>query len=352
MNATTFSPGLPVATGEIDRQLKTLWETDGQETARASLMNLAIYSEDPEALEENTSSIAEITQKHACRAILIAARPDCAEAEVRAWITAHCHTSKAGSKTVCCEQITFLLQGDVQAMIPNIVFAHLDSDLPLYLWWQPQFPRPIEAHILTWVDRLIFDSRAWGDFRDQLAILQEAVAKTKRRLTLRDLNWARTLRFREPIAQIFDDPVNWPKLPTISKVSIAYGEDSQTTALLLVGWLASQLKWSLRWKMTPNGRGVIQMEDGDRPIELALESRPGFSMTSLSIVTPETTWRLFQEQGSDFMHLGTERADGTKREALLIAPRESGAALVSEDLTRGTNDRIYLKAIAKIAPML
>ncbi len=343
---------MPVSTGEIDRKLKTLWESEGSETARASLMNLAIYSEDPDALELNTASIAEITQKHACRAILIAARPNSAEADVQAWITAHCHTSKAGSKTVCCEQITFLLEGDVQAMIPNIVFAHLDSDLPLYLWWQPQFPRPIEDQILTWVDRLIFDSRGWVDFGDQLAILRAAITKTKSRLTLRDLNWARTLRFREPVAQIFDDPVHLPKLQSIRKVAIAYGEDSQTTALLLVGWLASQLQWTLKWKLTRDGSGVIQMEGEGHPIELELESRPGFTITSLSIEADDVTWNFYQEEGSAYMHARTTRADGSSQEALLIAPQESGAALVSEDLTRGMNDRIYLKAIGKIAPML
>lgn len=352
MTALTFEPGIAVSPDEIDRQLKSLWEVEGQDAARASLMNLAIYSEHPDALEENTKAIAELTQKHACRAILIVAQPGGAEAEVQAWITAHCHTSKAGSKTVCCEQITFLLQGDVQSMIPNIVFAHLDSDLPLYLWWQAQFPRPFEDHILTWVDRLIFDSRCWQDFREQLAILREAMAKTKNRLTLRDLNWARTLRFREATAQIFDNPGNLPRLETIRKVSITYGEHSQTTALLLVGWLASQLKWTLRWKLTKEGSGVILMESEGRPIELALESKAGFSITSLAVETPEVTWKFHQEQGSNYMHACTVRADGTMQEALLIAPQESGAALVSEDLTRGTNDRIYLKAIDKIAPML
>lgn len=344
--------GLPVATGEIERKLKELWDSETSETTRASLMNLAVYSEDPDALPRNTSHIAEITEKHACRAILIAARPGCAEANVQAWITAHCHTSKAGAKTICCEQISFLLEGDVQSMIPNIVFAHLDSDLPLYLWWQPQFPNPIEDQILTWVDRLIYDSREWTSFPEQFAILNAAVAKAKTRLTLRDLNWARTLRFREAIAQIFDDPANLPKLRRIQKITVAYGENSQTTALLLIGWLAGQLQWTLKWRLTKGGNGVIQLEGDGHVIALELETRPGFSIGSFVMEAEDLSWKFWQEKGSNYMHAQTRRADGTIQDALLLAPQESGAQLVSEDLSRGRNDRIYLRAIHKIAPIL
>lgn len=352
MPATTHEIGLPVAPAEIERKLKELWDSETNDAARASLMNLAVYTEDPDALGEITASIAEITQKHACRAILVAARPDCAEPKVQAWITAHCHTSKAGSKTVCCEQIAFLLEGQVQSMIPNIVFSHLDSDLPLYLWWQPQFPNPFDDQILTWVDRLLYDSREWTSFTEQLAILNAAVDKAKTRLTLRDLNWVRTLRYREAIAQIFDDPHNLSKLSSIRKISIAYGENSLSTALLLTGWLAGQLHWTLKWKLTKGGNGVIQLESDTRTIELHLEARPGFSLTSFAMEAEDVTWKFFQETGSNYMHARTERSDGTCQEALLLAPQESGAALVSEDLSRGSNDRIYLRAIRKIAPIL
>ena len=78
---------------------------------RASLVNLAVYSEQPGSLEKNTQLIAKIAENHACRAILIGADCKAKENRVEAWISAHCHVSRAGSKQVCSEQISFLLQG-------------------------------------------------------------------------------------------------------------------------------------------------------------------------------------------------------------------------------------------------
>src|SRR5438552_15731 len=130
----TFAPGMPVEIGKIDRELKKLWEVSAGCATRASLINLALYSEAPESLGKNTEIISRITENHACRAIVIAADPAAKENRVEAWISAHCHVSRAGSKQVCSEQLSFLLQGESARLLPNIVFAQLDSDLPLYLW--------------------------------------------------------------------------------------------------------------------------------------------------------------------------------------------------------------------------
>ena len=64
---------MPVEIGKIDRELKKLWEQGGEMMARASLINLAVYSEAPDSLAANTQIIAQITEDHACRAIVIAA---------------------------------------------------------------------------------------------------------------------------------------------------------------------------------------------------------------------------------------------------------------------------------------
>src|SRR5438094_1752103 len=136
----SLGSGIPVEVGKIDRELKKLWEQDSGAATRASLINFAIYCEGAQCMEENTQLIAEFTRDHACRAILISIEPGAPEQRVQAWISAHCHISRAGAKQVCCEQITFLLEGDARGLIPNIAFSHLDSDLPLYLWWRRQFP--------------------------------------------------------------------------------------------------------------------------------------------------------------------------------------------------------------------
>ena len=64
---------MPVEIGQIDRELKKLWETGGEKMTRASLINLAVYSEAKDSLGANTQIVAQITEDHACRAIVIEA---------------------------------------------------------------------------------------------------------------------------------------------------------------------------------------------------------------------------------------------------------------------------------------
>src|SRR3712207_9586401 len=81
--AETFATGLPVELGKIERELKKLWEQGGEVMTRASLINLAVYSEAPDSLRTNTQLVAEITREHACRAIVIAADAHASRSEER-----------------------------------------------------------------------------------------------------------------------------------------------------------------------------------------------------------------------------------------------------------------------------
>src|SRR5689334_21515174 len=109
--AETHSLGLPVEVSKIDQELKKLWQESEGIAARASLVNLAVYSEGTDSLSKNTHLLAKITENHACRAIVIEADCKAPENRVEAWISAHCHVSSVGSKQVCSEQISFLLKG-------------------------------------------------------------------------------------------------------------------------------------------------------------------------------------------------------------------------------------------------
>src|SRR5436305_1674815 len=162
--AENYSLGQSVEISKINKELKKLWQERENAMTRASLINLAIYSEKPGSLEKNTQLIARITQNHSCRALVIGANRKSKENRVEAWINAHCHVTRAGSKQICSEQLSFSLEGPCVNLLPSIVFSHLDSDLPLYLWWQEDFPDPMDPQLWAWVNRLIFDSQTWKDF--------------------------------------------------------------------------------------------------------------------------------------------------------------------------------------------
>ena len=71
MSATAeapIEPGLPVEIGRIDKELGKLWETVGDTKTRASLINLAIYTENAKAVAENTSLIRNCDSTRLSRA--------------------------------------------------------------------------------------------------------------------------------------------------------------------------------------------------------------------------------------------------------------------------------------------
>ncbi|MGB7839012.1 MAG: glucose-6-phosphate dehydrogenase assembly protein OpcA, partial [Terrimicrobiaceae bacterium] len=122
MNSTEqapIEPGLPVEIGRIDKELGKLWEETGDTKTRASLINLAIYTESAESVAGNTNLISQIASQHACRALLIFANPGAPREGARAWISAHCHLAGKGERQICSEQITFQLDGEMVAALPN-----------------------------------------------------------------------------------------------------------------------------------------------------------------------------------------------------------------------------------------
>ena len=252
----TIEPGFPVEIGRIDKELGKLWEETGDTKTRASLINLAIYTENAGSLAENTDLISKIASQYACRALLIFANASAAQSEARAWINAHCHLAGKGERQICSEQITFQLDGDMVAALPNIVFSHLDSDLPLYFWWQEDFREPLDKKLWGWVDRLIYDSAKWKAPAEQFGLVRKIRTLTEVRTILCDLNWTRLVGARFALAQLFDHSCALARVGKIESVAISSA--SHTTGLLLLGWLAAQLGW----KLEPEQR-ILPLERGD-----------------------------------------------------------------------------------------
>jgi glucose-6-phosphate dehydrogenase assembly protein OpcA len=343
--AENVSLGLPVEIGKIDRELKKLWAEGGGAKTRASLINLAVYSEAPGSLPVNTRIISEITEDHACRAIVIGANPAAKENRVEAWINVHCHVSRTGSKQVCSEQLSFLLEGPSARLLPNIVFSQLDSDLPLYLWWQGEFSDPMDPQLWAWVDRVIYDSQTWNDFSAQMQRVETAQAEAKQRIVLCDLNWTRLVQIRLALAQFFDHPAAHARFNEIEGVEIDFASGFRSTALLLTGWLAAQLRW-LRGEHaaedTLNFRGT-----SGRGIKVSLYEKAGEPISRCLVRCGELEFTVGHSQNADLLDV----ALGDRR-CRLPAGRNDAVPLVSEELMRGGPHRVYLRAMNSVRDLL
>lgn len=345
-----MSTGMPVEIGRIERELKKLWVDSGGAMARASLINLALYSEERDSLARNTEIISKITADHACRAIVIAANPSAKENRVEAWISAHCHVSRAGSKHVCSEQLSFALAGPCAKFLPSIVFSHLDSDLPFYLWWQGEFHDPMDAQLWAWVDRLIYDSQLWSDFNAQMQRVETAQTEAKQRVVLCDLNWTRIVQFRLALAQFFDHPASHRHFTDIDRFEIEHAPGFRSTAVLLAGWLAAQLQWKAP---AERNEGELNFSSASgKNIHAVLREENGQPISRCALRCGKLEFVVQHADGADLLDV-TALTDGAMRlHQLMPAGSNDPVRLMSEELMRGGPHRVYLRAMNCVRAML
>jgi glucose-6-phosphate dehydrogenase assembly protein OpcA len=342
--AENYSLGLPVEIGKIDKELKKLWAESAGAMTRASLINLAVYSEEPGSLEKNTQLIAKIAENHACRAIVIGADCKAKENRVAAWVSAHCHISRAGSKQICSEQLSFLLEGPCTDLLPSIVFSHLDSDLPFYLWWQGELHDPMDPLLWAWVDRFIYDSHDWMDFAAQMHLVETAQREARERIVLCDLNWTRLDRVRYAVAQFFDHPASHHHFSEIENVQIDFASGFRSTALLLAGWLGAQLNWSVENGQRSNnfkfidgaGRkiGIELREQGDAPIGKIVLNSGGIEFV------------IAQSRCGDLLEIWRGGQNEKPVPQMMPAQSNDPVSLMNQELMRAAPHRVYLRAVS------
>jgi len=348
--AENYSLGLAVEISKIDRELKKLWAESAGAMTRASLINLAVYSEAPRSLERNTQLIARIAQNHACRAIVIGANPAAKENRVEAWISAHCHVSKAGGKQICSEQLSFLLEGPCTSLLPSIVFSHLDSDLPLHLWWQGEFHDPMDPQLWAWVDRLMYDSHDWKDFDAQMRLVETAQEEAKQRVVLCDLNWTRLDKLRIAVAQFFDHPASHHHFAEIESTQIDFAPGFRSTAVLLAGWLGAQLNW--RAEPTKNANEFAFTDSQGRKIDIVLSERAGEAVSRIVLSSGGIEFVVAHAKGADLFEVWRGKREEKCARQMMPAGSNDPVVLMSDELMRGGPHRVYLRAFNCVRSLL
>ncbi|MEX1044835.1 MAG: glucose-6-phosphate dehydrogenase assembly protein OpcA [Chthoniobacterales bacterium] len=348
--APTVSPGLAVEISDIERQLGRLWEQSDAGKVRASLVNLVIYSETPDAIAANTPLLSSIAADHAFRALLVQADPDAEKSGVHAWITAHCHLRDAGKKEICSEQITFQLDGPAAARLPSIVFSHLDTDLPLYFWWQGDLHPDPDPQLWSWVDRLIIDSNTWTNPAVQFRILQEVEALGRARCALCDLNWTRLFHLRYAVAQIFDLPAARQRLERINRLDITHAGGHRLTALLFLGWLASRLGWRLD---QDDSAPVFRRRDGGAiAFRLEEDKAAASCVPAVHIKFDDATASVQREKTGDYYLVEFAAAGTTPFAQMLPAGREKTSDILLSELSRVSRHPLFWPSIRAVEPLL
>ncbi len=321
--------GLETPIARIDRALKQLWEGDEAKT-RASLINLAIYTEDSCQLMADNDLLDEVAAQHACRALLILALPEAQPPRARSWIQALCRPYQ-GKQVVCSEQISFVLEGGDAAQVQNIVFAHLDSDLPLVVWWQADLSKNFEERLYSRIDTLIIDSSRWSYPARQFDVLLATMAAEPGGFDVRDLAWTRSHFMRTALASCFQDATACQNLAKLQTIQITHLKGQRTTALLLAAWINQRLKASLSMEL--------------------IEKETGPALQGLVLEGEGVRGEVRRDCDSCFVRVSSTCGENT-REDLLPADVDSEAELVSEQLSRFHGSTLYSSMLPFVRSML
>lgn len=231
--------GTEIEIEQITPKLLEIWKLNDTNT-RASLLNIAIYSEKLGSLIENTSILQSITAENACRGLLLI-NYEGDSIQKRAWITTHCHLIN-GRKSVCSEQISIFLQNVDPQTTQGIIFSNLDSDLPFIFWWQGNLSNKLNETLFRTIDHLIIDSSSWDNYSSNIKLLEKQIENDQR---IHDLSWIRSENIRKHFTTLFSSEQAIREIDNLNQINITFNNTNIIEAKLLCLWLSKKLQGTI-----------------------------------------------------------------------------------------------------------
>ena len=359
----------------IERELTALWQQASQDeehggVTRASMFNLLVYVPSRTEAGKLDEMLTDITAARPCRAILIVADGDTPEETLTAEVTSRCTLPSASSKQVCCEQVTITAGGAQVDEVPSAIAPLLLSDLPVYLWWHA-VPRLADKsmfrRLVDLSDRVVIDSAHFRDPEADLASMAAVLTETPRWTALSDLNWARLTAWRALLAGFYDIADYRPLLNQLKQVTIKYAPPATDSAviparaLLLGGWLASRLGWSVQPGTANRTTASVGLEfsiDG-RSIGLEFahtgrEIEPGhLALVTLASETDRSV-SFTVRRSADGQRIETSVTRGEEKGVQRVLSYEglSETELIGKELEILGHDRVYEQAVLAAGEMI
>jgi len=392
--------------GVVERELAKLWnQTSGAirpedefAVLRARVANLLVYVASESRRTEVSGIIAELTAIHPSRVLLMLGERETADRDIEMSVETFCQTDKrTGAKRLSCEQVTLQAWGQFVAELPSAALPLIVPDLTTFLWWRDALaagnerPDKVFDALLRATDRLVVDSAEFLNPQSNLlALIKLFDEGDYAHVGISDLNWARLTSWRALLAGFYDVAAYQPLLDKIDKVRIDYvgHEDSPAAvapqALLIAGWLASRLGWSLLSDQTARennetvvfdfstkNRGSSPTVDrgssptvregfAERAIKLELnyvqraDGKPGrLVQVELQSNTGQPA-SFAVARSADNLHLTTEARVGTNVHRGRVVPvrNRSAAQLLAREMEILCNDKIYQEALAVASALI
>ncbi|MDQ6665267.1 MAG: glucose-6-phosphate dehydrogenase assembly protein OpcA [Acidobacteriota bacterium] len=265
-----------------------------------TLITVVDETEDPAAVSE---TLAELMHEHPSRAIVIRLR-DTSEPVLSARVLAQCWMPFGTGRQICCEQIEITASDASLPDLAAVVLPLTVPDLPVMLWCRSArlFRLPGFFGIAEIAQKVIVDS---ADFPDSVPAMRDIAEFLKGGRLIADLAWTRLTRWRELVAQIFENRSYLAGLARVRRLRVA--RERSRGAYYLTAWLLDGLEKAgcsptLAWDRT--GSTTISFESDDSGgCNVALQTEEGSNvevrvngLVTHAVFAPPSDYTLLREE--------------------------------------------------------
>jgi glucose-6-phosphate dehydrogenase assembly protein OpcA len=326
--------GASIQPDRVLRELSELWVSFGKQEGdastgvlRACAMTLVVVDDALGNAADVGETLATLMHDHPSRAIVVRV-VDSEKPELEARVFAQCWMPQGHRRQICCEQIEITSSNISLTDLSAVMLPLVVADLPVILW--SRIPRLFASPALNQLSgiatKTIIDGAAFPDAPAALKLFARASASG---LVLGDLAWTRLTRWREQIAQIFENPCYSCDIRTIATVTISHpGETPPAGARYMAAWIRTCLERS-------GSNPPIRLEKAEGPADAGI----------IQIV--------FSAADPAALRVSVRKLDGSSAEVNVnslttrtVFPETSDYVLLREELSISGRDPIYEAALA------
>ena len=325
MTASTIDPN------RVLKELSDLWADLGKEgdseqgVLRACAMTLVVFAEPQEDPNDAGESIAALMRENPSRAIVVRLKQN---ADLQARVFAQCWMPFGSRRQICCEQIE--ISGATEALedVGAAILPLLAPDLPVIFWVRDA---TLLARFGAWAQvatKIVIHS---ARSTDSTGVMRQVLGQKSG--IIADLTWARLTRWRELIAQVFENPVYLAKLPEVDTVRIHYvTPEIPVSGHYLAAWLHIGLTAA-----------------GARPKMIFERSEPigDGSLNRVELSSASGFHYVLEKVDSSIVEVNL---DGLVNRAMFRQPSE--CELMAEELSISGPDRVFESVLAHLRQTL
>jgi glucose-6-phosphate dehydrogenase assembly protein OpcA len=330
------------------RQLLVERHAENDKFVPARVLNMIAFV-DRQWTGEIANRLSGVGRYHASRLLVLAYEPRRERLDARVTIAAE-GDPDAGELALLRETVVVEIGKHHLDDLLTIADPLVVTDLPTLLW-SPHGHDDVVQELLALSQAVLVDSVDEPVAREAL----ERACLLSDRAYVVDLAWLRSTPWRERVAGAFDAPWLRGELPGITGVSVRHHPDSTVAALLLIGWLASRLRWTVEPLegdgVTMTGRAGSERED----VALRLQAAPELQVRGLEGVTIDTASGrcLRLDRGRGGLRASSRDVDGETREWTIPGASRGETGILGEGIRQALlRDPTYVPAVKTAHSML